>query len=388
MKNNIITTLFIAACSLVQLSCSVVNKDKATEPETAVVAENSTNVELSAEQIKNAKISVGKAVQKSIGTKIQVNGIIDVPPQNHVSLNTPYGGFVDKITVLPGSMVKKGQLLAVISNPLFIDLQQAYLESLSKKELLKAEFERQETLLKEEVSSNKVYQQAKSDYLLNEATLQANEEKLKFIGFNKAKIKEGKLTASVSLYSTINGSVRDVLSNVGKYIQPQDIILNLTNTDDLHVELTVYENGISSIKVGQEIQFTVANSPNVIRKAKVFLVGSDVRSDRSVTVHGHLKQEYSDLLPGMYVSAEVFTNNDIAYTLPESAIVRFEGKSFAFKALTPTSFEMIEVQPGETENGFTKITLTDATLKTEDINFATSGGFNLLAMLKNIEEEE
>ena len=316
-----------------------------------------------------------------------MNGIIDVPPQNHVSLNMPYGGFLKDIKVLPGSHVKKGQLLAVVSNPEFIQFQQDYLEALGKQDYLKSEFERQQTLKAEEVSSNKVLQQAKSDYLINHATIKSSEERLKLIGFNPEKVKQGTISSSVSLYSPVNGSVREVLTNVGKYINPQDVIMNLTDADDLHVELTVYENDVDKVHVGQTILFSVANSLDKWREAEIFLVGSDVREDRSITVHGHLKGKEDDLLPGMYVSAMLKTDGKKVLTLPEEAFIRHEGGLYVFKLTEDNpdekAFEMIKVEEGFSAEGFSELKIADGKVNE---TFATEGTFYLLSALKNTGE--
>lgn len=346
-----------------------------------------TTIHFSKTQLERAKITVAKAKYQSIGSEIKVNGTIDVPPQNHVSLNMPYGGFLKEITVLPGSHVKKGQLLAVVSNPEFIQFQQDYLEALGKQDYMKEEFERQKTLNAEQVSSNKQLQQAQSDYLINEATIKSNEARLKLIGFNPEKVKQGSITSSVSLYSPVNGSVREVLTNVGKYTNPQDVIMNLTDADDLHVELIVYENDADKVHVGQTILFSVANSLDKWREAEVFLVGSDVREDRSITVHGHLKGKQSDLLPGMYVNAMLKTDGQKVLTLPEEAFVRHEGNLYVFQ-LTEDSpeekaFEMMKVEEGFSAQGFTELKVT---IEQAEKSYATQGTFYLLSALKNTGE--
>ena len=48
----------------------------------------------------------------------------------------------------------------------------------------------------------------------------------------------------VNIYAPVSGSVREVYTNVGKYIDPEDVIMDVTDAKDLHVELTVYENDI------------------------------------------------------------------------------------------------------------------------------------------------
>ena len=241
--------------------------------------------------------------------------------------------------------------------------------------------------MQEEVSSAKVLQQAKSDYLINEAIINSNEERLRLIGINPEKVKQGTISSSVSLYSPVNGSVREVLTNVGKYTNPQDVIMNLTNTDDLHVELTVYENDVAKVYIGQQILFSVANAMDNWRKAEVFLVGSDVREDRSITVHGHLKGKEDDLLPGMYVTALLQTEGQKILSLPDEAFVRHEGEVYVFELVEDSTdqrtFKMRKVQEGSTAQGFTELKLEEGKAAGQ---YATQGTFYLLSALKNTGE--
>lgn len=352
-------------------------------------------VELTQAQYEQADIQVGSIEKRNIGSELRVNGMIDVPPQSNISINMPYGGFVKYTEMLPGSKVKKGQLLVSIENPEFIQFQQDYLESLANQEFLKAEFERQQELYDEKVASGKAFQQAKSTYLANEARIKSMEERLKIIGFNLAKIRGGSVSAAVNIYAPVNGAVREVYTNVGKYINPQDVIMDITNSEDLHVELTVYENDIPRVKKGQRIRFTLANTPDQWREAEVFLVGSGVREDRSVTVHGHLKQMHEDLLPGMYVAAKIETDSNEVWAAPEESVVRFGGKQYIFAHTgqrtedgeSMQDFEMLEVIPGYTEDGYTQIALADPSSDISSLKLVTKGAFTLLAKAKNSEEE-
>ena len=209
-----------------------------------------------------AGIKIGKVERRKIGSELNVSGKIDVPPQSNISINMPYGGFVKFTEVLPGSKVKKGQLLVVVENPDFIQFQQEYMEDIANREFLKSEYERQQKLYKENVASGKAFQQAKSAHMANEVRIQAMAARLKLIGFDPERIQNGEISAKVNIYAPVNGYVRTVYTNIGKYIDPRDVILDITNSDDLHVELTVYENDISKVREGQLIRFSLANSPD------------------------------------------------------------------------------------------------------------------------------
>ncbi|WP_420317865.1 efflux RND transporter periplasmic adaptor subunit [Ekhidna sp.] len=377
------------------MGAAIISCSSKTAEQTEEHHEEENRIELTQTQFDQANIKIGSIEKRVMGSELRVNGVIDVPPQSNISINMPYGGFVKYTEMLPGTSVRKGQLLVTIENPEFIQFQQEYLESLANQEFLKAEFERQQELYNEKVASGKSFQQAKSAFLANEARIKTMEARLKMIGLNPSKIGEGNVVSFVSIYSPVTGQVREVYTNVGKYINPQDVIMDITNSDDLHVELTVYENDIPLIKKGQRIRFSLANAPDQWREAEVFLVGSGVREDRSVTVHGHLMKKDQDLLPGMYVSAKIETGSNETWAVPEESIVRFGGRHYVFalgnerieNEVSIYDFEMIEINKGFVEDGFTQISLINSSIDITSIDLVTQGAFTVLAKAKNTEEE-
>lgn len=356
--------------------------------------EDESRVELSQAQYEVTGIELGKLEYKVIGSELMVNGVIDVPPQNNISITMPYGGFVKNTRLLPGDEVKKGQLLVTIENPDFIQFQQEYLESLAKSSFLKSEYERQEKLYSEQVASGKSFEESKSNFLANDARIKTSKARLMMIGFDPKKVETGEIKSVVNIYSPVSGAVLDVYTNIGKYVSPQDVIMDLTNSDDLHVELSVYENDIPKIKKDQRIKFNIANTNEEWREAHVFLVGKGVRKDRSVTVHGHFDSKNTDLLPGMYVTAKIETASEEVLVAPDDAVVRFGEKHFIFSYMGQREengepaydYEMIEVEMGNKEDGYTQVTLLDSTRTYQAIKLVTQGAFTLLSKAKNSEE--
>ena len=291
MKKYIFSKLILTAFIFI-LGCK---DESSTRVEAHDEAKNENIVELTDAQIAQTEITTGKLQKRKIGNELSVNGLIDVPPQGNVSITIPYGGFLKYTNMLPGTKLVKGQLIAKIENPEFIEFQKEFLVALAKNDYLKEDFERQETLFKEEVSSEKVFQKAKGDYLINKATIQTLESKFRLIGIDPSSVKNGTITTIVNIYSPINGVVREVYINTGKYFTSQDVLMDITNTEDMHVELKVYEDDIPFIQSGQRIRFRLANAPTEWMEADVFLIGHNVREDRSITIHGHLKNKNEEL---------------------------------------------------------------------------------------------
>jgi cobalt-zinc-cadmium efflux system membrane fusion protein len=234
-------------------------------------------------------------------------------------------------------------------------------------------------------------------YLNNQATIKALESKLRLIGINPKAVQNGSITATVNVYSPINGVVREVYVNTGKYFGTQDVLMDITDASDLHVELKVFEDDIPLIRMGQRIRFRLANAPEEWMAAEIFLIGNSVREDRSVTIHGHLMESetYEELLPGMFVNANIEVGTTEKYAVPEEAIVRYQGKHYIFEALgnrmegneTMQDFEMLEVEKGNEEDGFVAITLAVPSKKLESMKIVIKDAFTILAKAKNSEEE-
>ena len=155
----------------------------------------------------NAGIAIGQAETKPISATLKLNGSIDVPPQSMVSISFPLGGYLKSSKLLPGMQVRKGEVLAIMEDAQIIQLQQDYLLAKAKLELLEGEFLRQQRLNAGKASSDKIFQQAKTDFETQKIMLRALGEKLRLIGLSPENLSENSLSRSVSVRSPINGSV-------------------------------------------------------------------------------------------------------------------------------------------------------------------------------------
>ena len=105
---------------------------------------------------------------------------MEVPPQNKAQVNILTGGIVKTINIREGEFVQSGQILATMDNLEFIQLQQDYLAGLANLVFLKADYERQRDLQKDNINTSKTAQQAESNYNLQLTTNRGLYQKLKF----------------------------------------------------------------------------------------------------------------------------------------------------------------------------------------------------------------
>jgi cobalt-zinc-cadmium efflux system membrane fusion protein len=161
------------------------------------------------------------------------------------------------------------------------------------------------------------------------------------------------------------------------------------------VELSVFEQDIPKIKLGQLVRFTVSNNPGKELLAEVYLINQKINEDRTVRVHCHLAKDDTGLLPQNFVKAIIETGANPVTALPDQAIVDFEGKSYIFVQNTGSQegqgpglvFDIQEVSRGVSENGFSQVKFPKG-FDGKTAKIVVKGAYALLSKLKNAEEEE
>ncbi len=343
MKN----IFLIIIVSLLLLSCG----SKETEQKQTETANTETTIKLSDVQIKNSGIVLGKTEMRSISTVLKVNGKIDVPPQNMVSISVPLGGYLKSTKLLPGMKVKKGEVIANIEDQQYIQLQQDYLTAKSKLSYLEKEYQRQKELNQSKASSDKVFQETETTYQGQKILVKSLSEKLRLISINPDNLDENNLSRSINLYAPIDGFVSTVNVNIGKYVTPSDVLFELVNPSDIHLALTIFEKDINKLSIGQKLMAYTNNEPDKKHPCEILLIGQNLSAERSVEVHCHFNDYDKTLIPGMYMNADIEVKANDVIAVPTDAIVHFEGKDYVFVQDVANTFIMTEVQSGASENG-------------------------------------
>jgi membrane fusion protein, heavy metal efflux system len=368
-----ISIILLAACG---------GKKKVEQAITSVTNENI--VTLTDAQLKNAAVVTGKIEEKEISSVLKVNGKIDVPPQNMVSISVPLGGYLKTTKLLPGMHVNKGEVIAVMEDQQYIQLQQDYLTAKARVGFLETEYQRQKDLNQSQASSDKVYQQAAADYKTQLVLISALKEKLQLAGVNTSKLNVNNISRGISVYSPINGFVSKVNVNIGKYVSPTDVLFELVNPADIHLALKIFEKDVNKLFIGQKLMAYTNNEPNKKHPCEILLIGKDLSANGNTDVHCHFEDYDKTLIPGTYMNAEIDVQSNKTNVLPQDAVVHFENKNYAFVQISEKQFKMTAINTGNEEGGFVEIKESESLV---DKIFAVKGAYTLLMALKNKAEE-
>lgn len=388
MKN--ISFLFIIA--LLSTSCN----DKTVDNNaTSTMSASSTSssekadenfVKFTDAQLQNGQIQIGKAEMRTLKGVLKVNGTVDVPPQNLVSVSFPLGGYLKNTHLLPGMPVKKGQTIATLEDAAYIQLQQDYLMVSAKLDYLQLDLARQQELNAQKINAEKTLQQVQSEVRLHQISQKALAEKLRLIGINPRNLTENNMTRTILVNSPINGYVSKVNVNIGKYLAPTDVMFQLVNTEDIHANLTVFEKDIGKLKIGQNAVVTVPSLPDKRYMAEIILIGRDLDENRAIEVHCHFEKNDHQLSPGMFLSADIQTTETNALTVPNEAVVRFENKHFIFIEKEKGVFEMTAVALGIVDKMYSQIHPLSINAFS-NVKIVTQGAYTILSKMKNTAEE-
>ena len=373
--------IFLTISILTLLGCGQKQENKTAAP--VDNKEESAVVKLNNAQIVNAEIQTSELIEKEISSIIKLNGKIDVPPQNLISVSVPLGGYLKSTEMLPGKIVRKGQVLAVLEDQQYIRLQQEYLLAKVKLKVVEGEYLRQRELNASKASSDKIVQVAEGEYKNAKINVKALEENLELIGIQPKKLDETKISKRITITSPINGYVSKVNANIGKYLTPSEVLFELVNVADIHLNVSVFEKDLASLVIGQKVITYNNSNPSKRYETEIILIGHSLSADKNTEVHCHFKNYDKNLVPGMYMNAEVELKNKRAHTISENAILRYENKDYVFIQIDKTTFEMIAVKVGAKENGFVEIeNYTDL----NEFPVVINGAYSLLMKLKNTEK--
>lgn len=312
---------------LILMACGKSEKNNETTIEQSPY---NNEIIISESQFTNENMKLGKAEEHVFNTTIKTTGIIDVPPQNKSIVSTFIGGYIKKTSLLVGDKVTKGQVLATLENPEFIEIQQQYLEIAEQLTFLKSEYARQKTLFSENITSQKNFLKAESTYKSSLAHYNGLQKKIKMLNINPKSVEKGQITSSINLYSSIDGFITKMNISNGMYVSPSNVIMEIVDTNHIHLELSIFEKDILNIRKGQKIEFKIPEASNKIFKAEVHLVGTSIdKTTRTVHLHGHIHDEsQAHFVIGMFVEADIITESTKNLALPKSAIINVNNNAY------------------------------------------------------------
>ena len=284
MKQRMIYLMLV----LMAVSCS--------SPSSQQTTESADTIQTATDSISMSEVD-GVSGATNVANPPSFNGIIMMPPQNHVTVTLGMGGSVRDIRILPGEYVRKGEVILTLANPAFIELQQSYLDAAAQTEYLKKEYERQQKLVSGESASLKRMQQSKADYLSMKSKMEAAAAQLTLLGIDTSMLLQKGICTYLEERAPRNGYVTNMAG---------DPVCDVIDKSKPMLQLTAYEKDLDKLQPNTQFTFKVNGMPDTTFTAELVSVDQMVDNvNRSIKVYARILQAYPNFRPGMYVAAKI-----------------------------------------------------------------------------------
>ncbi len=284
----------ISIAVLVLFGYILINNKAKNEQETAIVGQKNSTVVVKVAEVKNEVLS----------TNFIANG--NFTPFQELNFSAENAGRVKQVLVKEGSVVKIGQVLAIIKGDhLSVDVQSAK----AAYQTALADSQRFENAFK----TGGVTQQQLDQAKLNLSNAKA--------GLEQANISFG----DASIKSTINGIVNKKYIEPGSVVSSGTLLFELVNVSKLKLKVTVNENQIALLKVGSDTKIKASVYPDKTFFGKITFIAPMADASLNFPVEIEiLNNENNDLKAGMYGTAYFETNDNEKNTvkiIPRNAFV-------------------------------------------------------------------
>lgn len=391
-KKRFLGNIAIIAFATIMFACDNNGKATSTQGEEATHEENNHIASLTDEQIRTVGIEVGKLDMRSMNASIRASGTLRVPNNYKADITTLYGGVVTSLTVHINDNVRKGQTVALIANPQFIQLQEEYITLDSKITFANQELQRQQQLTEGNAGIGRNLQSATAELSALRTRQQSIQKQLQIMGIDPLSVSEGNIREALPLISPIGGTVSQIFAKIGSYVDVSTPVMEIVDNAALHLDLEVFEQDLPKVKVGQSIDFTLTNNPKTLYKGKVFSIGASFENEsKTISLHCEVLGNKSGLIDGMNITGTIGLDNVTLQAVPNEAVVESEGKYYIFVLLSPcedsndnshkhdVQFERVEVYRGASNMGYTAITAVKSL--PQDARIATKGAFFINATM-------
>lgn len=348
-KPRLAALLVAFACSL---SCAAgCKKDPPSEVTKEAAKEEGVDVKLGEKALAAAHLTVGKARTVPRRSSVLASGRIDFVPSRVARVGPPIAGRVGTIPVVPGQRVGRGAVLVTLES---VEVGRARADFLSAKTRLaqaKAEMDRESRLVAGGASSERALLVAQAEHATAQAQLRASEDRLSTLGLGA-----GAAGQSVALVAPIAGTVLELTGRVGQPVGPTDTLVVVGETEQVWLQVDVYERDLGKVHLGDEVKVTSIAFPGRTFDGKVDQLGAVLDAERHVLEARIVLPNLDGALkPGMTATARILGNAPLgadagsanAVVVPKSAIQAIDGQPFVFIEKEKGKFELRPVERGD-----------------------------------------
>ena len=251
-------------------------------------------------------VTTVKVKKQTISNTIKNYGYVKADESKKFIIAPRFGGYVVKLFAnRTYTKVKKGEALAKIYSP----------------EVLKA---------KDEYLNTFKYTKKRP----NKSMLESAKLKLKLLNISDKEIskitKEKKTSPNTTIYSPVDGYVFVKNISNGSAFKTSDVLFEIVNLETIWVEMKLFEEQRKQLSKAKNFEVSFKGIDAKYKTNKSFIYPELNPKIATMTMRLELNNGGAKLFPGMYANIRTITNTKTKLTLPTTAVIRKDGKFYAF----------------------------------------------------------
>jgi cobalt-zinc-cadmium efflux system membrane fusion protein len=302
---------------------------------------------------KRAGLATEAAVAAELTPVITATGAVDFDPALVAVVGTRLHGLVSQVTKFEGDTVEKGALLAVIESPELGEAQANLSSMHAQREAASLNSRRESELLEKNLSTAREAELALVELRKSEAMYAAAAQKVGALTGGPGGRTNRLGTHEVR--SPIAGTVVECHVAAGQAVEGQMAAFKIANMDRLWAELSVFENNLGNVRVGDRVELEALANPGTFREGRVARIGAALDPEtRSAAVRVEIENKNGHLRAGQSVNAKIHASGRASSRgqqgkstlVPSRAVTYVDGKPTLFVAESPTLVRVAKVELG------------------------------------------
>lgn len=289
-------------------------------------------IKLSNDEIAAAGIEVEEIAERVVAERVQATAVVR-PNQTKLARVAPrIPGRIVAVNVKLGDRVRVGQALALLDSVELGEARASYLQAQSEAALAKANLDRTERLLAEELIAAKELVRARFEYQKLRIAERASGDKLRLLGAAAGSI-EGVAASTFPVVTPFAGIVIETNEAViGALVQPDKPLFVVADLSVAWVEASLLEKDLGKVSLGNAAEVTTAAYPEAVFKGKVTYFASMLdKETRTIPVRIEVPNADGRLKPEMFARVAIETaGRGKALVVPSEAVVLMQGNPAVF----------------------------------------------------------
>lgn len=327
-------------------------------------------------------IEVGMANSGELQQHVTLPGEVALNADRRAHVVPRVSGVVQAVHKTLGDQVQVGDVLAVLDSRELADLKSAYLTAAAQAGLAQSTFNRENRLLKQKITSEQDYLQAKQDLAAAKIAKRAAAQKLRALGFSDTDIanfpkQSSQVFTHYAITAPFNGTIIERHISLGEVLQDDAAAFVVADLSTVWVDLRVYPKDLPFVRVGQAAVISAGRGiPDATRPIAYVgpVVGEQTRTALARVV---LPNPDGRWRPGLFVTASVdVETSKVSFLVPKTALQTVEDQPAVF-IQTAEGFVPQPVTLGRKNDAYIEVTSG----LTPGQRYVTRGAFTLKAQL-------